>query len=35
MSGVESTLKPSVWRALWTRHMAICVLIGFASGLPL
>lgn len=28
--------KPhSVWRALWTRNMAVCVLIGFASGLPL
>src|SRR5574343_733153 len=34
-SGAEPTVKPSVWRALWTRHMAICVLIGFASGLPL
>ena len=31
-----SRQKPaSVWRALWTRHMAVCVLIGFASGLPL
>ena len=31
----ESVKKTSMWRALWTRHMAICVLIGFASGLPL
>ena len=35
MTAAGSDKKPSVWRALWTRHMAICVLIGFASGLPL
>ena len=35
MTGAATEHKPSMWRALWTRHMAICVLIGFASGLPL
>jgi MFS transporter, PAT family, beta-lactamase induction signal transducer AmpG len=35
MTTSQAAKKPSVWRALWTRHMAICVLIGFASGLPL
>jgi MFS transporter, PAT family, beta-lactamase induction signal transducer AmpG len=35
MTAAETSGKTSVWRALWTRHMAICVLIGFASGLPL
>ena len=35
MTTAPTASKPSMWRALWTRHMAICVLIGFASGLPL
>lgn len=35
MTEVLADKQPGMWRALWTRHMAICVLIGFASGLPL
>ncbi|MEQ1556020.1 MAG: AmpG family muropeptide MFS transporter [Gallionella sp.] len=35
MTSLNGVTSPSIWSQLFTRRMAICVFIGFSSGLPL